>query len=396
MSARSFFEDLFEAGANLIGQGLRDGELRAAFLVQVEHRALELTEAVGYLASDGIRRLGLSEWPGARLGPAFAEFGRLGESDAAESVAAYLTFADPTKGDWLGGKLFGGRRLDGYLKGAESDPAYGVNVLIRNLRSELQRLRRSADPVGTALYDNIRAGGELLVDRGAAEAGSGDHLLFPGAGALEFTEQSKTVFAQAGAFAGFDVAVARDQDTADVVSEDGTATRHSPLRSAGIQDEMSGGIHAVAVDASPASEPAGDLHLGHLANHLRDRYPLPASFGVGHMPEDADGVSLDLEDTGAQNPAAFLSAGPAPLLELFERARLALDDTPRLSTKRRTKLIEILDRMEVLAADSAGDLPQNGRATIREAMGIKPQTWSDDMKTVEALFAGARAGAGGA
>ena len=207
MSARSFFEDLFEAGASLIGQGLRDAELRAAFLTQIEHRALDLTEAVAHLASDGIRRLGLSEWPGARLGPAFAEFGRLGEADAAESVAAYLTFADPTKGDWLGGKLFGGRRLDGYLKGAESDPAYGVNVLIRNLRSELQRLRRGADPVGTALYDNIRAGGELLVDRGTAEAGRGDHLHFPGEGQLELTEQSKTIFEQAGAFAGFDLAV---------------------------------------------------------------------------------------------------------------------------------------------------------------------------------------------
>ncbi|MDG1499839.1 MAG: hypothetical protein P8R48_07705 [Planctomycetota bacterium] len=394
MGARSFFEDLFEAGACLIGQGLRDAELRAAFLRQIEHRALELTEAVAHLASDGIRRLGLSEWPGARLGPAFAEFGRLGESDAAESVAAYLTFADPTKGDWLGGRLFGGRRLDGYLKGAESDPAYGVNVLIRNLRSELQRLRRSADPVGTALYDNIRAGGELLVDRGVAEAGRGDHLLFPGEGKLELTEQSTVVFEDVGAFAGFDAAVARDQDTADVVNEDGTATRHSPLRGAEIQDEMSGGIQAVATDASPAAEAAGDLHLGHLANHLRDRYPLPASFGVGSLPVDEDGAGLDLEDTGAHNPAAFLAAGPALLTEVFERARLALDDTPRLSAKRRGKLTEILDRMEVMAADSAGDLPPNGRATIREAMGIKPQTWSDDMKTVEALFAGARTGAG--
>ena len=399
MRARDFLAQLFADGSALLGQGHRDAELRAAFVEQISGDALEVVTAVAQLVQDAVGRLGLAAWPGARLGAQFAEHAKLSDPEAADALAAYLLYPSEPGSDWLAGRLFSSRRLDAYLRSAERDPKQGVILLALNVKSELQRLRRRADPVGTALYDNLKSGGEELVEQAKADSLGGDKLAFGGGeGAIECDAEAlsiNTAFETSGGFSGFDAAVERDFETATERQDDGSAKRHSPLRSALISAQMAGGILGVASEVCAVEPPCGTLHLGQLSNQLRGRYQTPASFTVGAIPTDDEGHALDLVDLGAADPAALLAAGPNPLIELFARARIDLEDEPRLSSGRRAKLNEILDRMEVMALDSAGDPPSNANACLREEMGIKPQTWSDDMKVINRLLERARSGARG-
>jgi hypothetical protein len=399
MRARDFLAQLFSDGAFLLGQGHRDAELRAAFVERISGDALEVVTAVAQLVQDAVGRLGLGEWPGARLGTEFAEHAKLGDREAADALAGYLLFPSAPGSDWLSGRLFSSRRLDAYLRSSERDPKQGVILLALNVKSELQRLRRRADPVGTALYDNVKSGAELLVEQEAAASLAGDKLAFgAGEGVIECAAESSTateIFGTAGGFVGFDAAVERDLETGNEQHEDGSAKRHSPLRSSSITSEMAAGIHSVARDACEPEAPCGTMHIGHLSNQLRGRYATPASFTVGAIPTDDEGNAFELVDIGAADPAALLAAGPNPLIELFARGRIGLEDEPRLSASRRAKLGVILDRMEVLALDSAGNPPSNANVSLREELGIKPQTWSDDMKVINRLLESARSGAGG-
>ncbi len=399
MHAREFLAQLFQDGSELLGQGLRGAELRAAFVERASVDALAVVEATGQLVADSLARLGLSDWPGARLGQQFADHRRLGDSDAAESLAAALLYPASSSSvdgaDWLAGNLFSTRRLDGYLRAAERDPKQGVGIMTLNIRNEIQRLRRQADPVGSALYDNLKGAGELLVEDARAESISGAKLAFgTSALSLELPSEYPAIFETARGFESLDTAVRRDQETSDLMQGDGTPTRHSPLRSAQIRQEMSGGILAVAKDSCPVEPLQGTLHLGVLSNGLRGRYPTPASFAVGAMPVDAENNAIQIVDKTALDPATLLSQGPSPLIALFARAREGLREESRLSSSRREKLAEILDRMEVAVLDAAGDLPSNSSASIREMMGIKPQTWSDDLKVINRLIECASSSAG--
>lgn len=409
--------DLFREGAQWLGDGRRGYELGVAFRAAFDGRAdVYLAELTG-LVRGVLRRSGLGAWPGARLGVRYMDLARLDSEEAAERLALELTAVDTLDfeagGDvlsadldeaaartsglgWIGGVLFRGGRLLGYLQAAEEDPEKALAYLATNVAREVQRRRDAADPVGSALFDNLCAGAEGAVD-GTRLARENLDLWRVADAERAATERARHAteerFATAegtlapqpaggpealhavalqtgGALAPFAAAAERN-------AQRPPGTRNLPLRGPDFQTPLTG--HFSAWGASEPADPACvHVHLGGLANALRPALPEQPELSEVAMPLDEEGRELVI----AVAPVA-LDAGAGALAAVFDTWRTAVEDVPRLSAARRTKLHAILDA--VAARFAAGDLAAFDPSDVRRELGIKPQTFSDDWKLLREL-----------
>ncbi|MDF1800862.1 MAG: hypothetical protein P1V81_16945 [Planctomycetota bacterium] len=382
----SGLESLFADAAELLGAGLRGPDLGAAFRARFDAAAPEHLAELERLVAAGLRRLGLAEWGGARLGPGFAEFPRLGDPDCVARLAMELLVGEGEASDagsglgWLAGPLFASGRLVAYLRAAEEDPGRAMAYLNRNLRSELQRRRRIADPAGAALFDNLAAAALTLVEaEQAGRSGAAPQLVAEQPLGPEPPKPAALAQAlvESGALGPFLEAVAKNAER--------TTVRNSPMRGPAIEQPLAAGLGAALGGASP-----GSLDLSALANQLRGAWPLPEELSTRSMPTGSDGeLNLDLlgPDPSALDPAELCARGPVRIADLLEPWRAALEAATSLSGPRKAKLGGYLDELERLLREHAGLPPATWRSDLRRSLGIKPQTWSDDWKALDGLFA---------
>mgnify|MGYP006935321559 CR=1 FL=1 len=384
----SGLESLFGEAAELLGAGLRGPDLGAAFRARFDQAAPEHLAELERLVAAGLRRLGLAEWGGARLGPGFAEFPRLGDPDCVARLAMELLVGEGEASDaesglgWLAGPLFASGRLVAYLRAAEEDPGRAMAYLNRNLRSELQRRRRIADPAGAALYDNLAAAAQGLLEEDESGIAPGLVAEAP----LDPEPPTPAALAQtlveSGALGPFLDAVAKNAER--------TTVRNSPMRGPAIEEPLAAGLRAALGGASPRS-----IDLSALANLLRASWPLPEELATRSMPTGTDGeLNLDLlgPDPRALDPAELCAAGPGLIADLLVPWREALEAASSLSAPRKAKLDGYLDELERLLREHAGMPPATWRSDLRRSLGIKPQTWSDDWKALDGLLADVRPG----
>lgn len=376
----SSLRDLFESCTALLAAGLRGPQLAAAFRerfdVSADRHLAELQE----LVAASLRHLGLSAWAGGRLGWDYMEFGRLDDRDAVERLALSLVAAsepDDSGLGWLAGPLFRGGRLLGYLTAAEEEGEKALAFLRRNLSSELQRLRDAADPVGAALFYNLKASAAHAADE-ATLAWSAPQLVLARGTSLRAPEDGSSKFhaevlAEHGALAPFASAVQRNEQR-----EEGK--RNSPLRGPAFEEPLVEHFVAWAEGPPPACQA---VHVGRLSNRLRTGFPPPESLREARAPVDSEGH--DLLETFAQSPEKLVADGPEDLLARFQAWREALAQAPGLGDSRREKLGRILSAVERLSLDHLGELPAGWTTELRLELGIKPQTFSDDLKHLKEL-----------
>lgn len=401
---------LFAEAAAWLAEGRRGAELGAAFRGAFDARAEVLLAELADLVRSALRHAGLAAWPGARLGVDFMDLARLDDPEAAERLALQLVAADELGLDgaaasglgWIGGPLFRGGRLLGYLKAAEEDPEKALAYLRRNLARELQRKRAAADPVGAALFDNLNvAAEEASTTRGNSETVRDAVQRFdapttrprfaatplltkagltvriephnaPPPGAVR--EDAEVLHAElmrvravlAALVEAAERNAAREEGTRNLVMRGPTFV--APLRD-----------HFLAWGASDPTLPAcAAVHVGALANELRGDLPAQAELLEVAMPTDDEGRELAI----AVAPT-WIDAGSAAVDALMDAWRAALDQAPKLSSARRTKLHRILDALGERFAD--GQFQELDLAALRSELAIKPQTFSDDWKLLRAL-----------
>ena len=392
-------EALFARTATLLGDGLRGPGLGAAFREAFDPDAAAHLDELGRLVAAALRGLGLGDWSGARLGEHLADHPRLGDPACVAQLALELATGEGAgDGDaglgWLGGPLFRSGRLDAYLRAAEEDPGKAMAYLSRNLRSELQHLRRRTDPEGAALYDDLLGAAGRLVEAGRATlAGARLELApdRPGRPVPLDPDAAAEALLAGGALAPFLAAVARN------AARDGG--RNTPMRGAPFEQPLADGLWALVADGPPdgpsgpdTGEPAPGprvLDLSALANRLRGAWDLPPSWRTHGLPADED----DRPDPGALGPdpaalepAELVEDGPGAIGALLGPWRAALAEAPSLGDARRARLAGYLDATERLLRDHLGDPPPGWRAELRRALGAKPQTWSDDWKLLDGLL----------
>jgi len=376
----SRLRELFEACLSQLGAGCRGPALATAFRERFDAAAEEHMGELRALVASSLQHLGLAAWPGGRLGADFVEFERLDDRDAVERLTYSLVVAgraDDGGLGWLAGTLFRGGRLLGYLTAAEEDGEKALAFLRRNVGSEIQRLRDAADPVGAALFYNLKASAGHATELAPLTFGATELVLARGARLLATSAGSSAahvvVLAERGSLASFDEAVARNE-----AREEGK--RNLPLRG----EAFEAPLVAHFVDWTRTSHPDGHaVHVGRLSNRLRESYPRPESLREVPAPKDAEG--RDLLEALACSKSQLVEDGPERIRVHFSAWHAALGAAPGLSTARREKLARILVEAEHLYLDSLGDPPTNWQATLRASLGLKPQTFSDDWKALKEL-----------
>ena len=388
----SGLEALFEDGRYLLARGLRGPALGAAFREAFDPDASAHLEELARLAGAALRGLGLAGWAGARLGARLAAHERLGDEECVEQLVLELVMGEgdghETGLGWLGGPLFRSGRLDAYLRAAEEDPGKAMALVNRNLRSELQGMRRRADPEGAALYDDLVGAGERLVASAGARL-EGSVLTIGAAGADRGParrvdpDDAAAALRTGGALDPFLAAVERNaaRDTG----------RNTPMRGAAFEEPLAAGL--AELSALAAGGPVS-LDLSALANRLRGAWDLPPEWRTHGIPgaNDDDGPDPGAlgPDPAALEPAELVDEGPAAITALVDPWRAALADAPSVGEARAERLAGYLDATERLLRDHLGDPPATWRRDLRAALGVKPQTWSDDWKLLDGLLAATR------
>lgn len=410
MSSRDYPENAalkerFAEGAKWLGAGLRGPDLGARFRAALDAVADRFLEELGELVQSAVRRAGLAAWPGARLGAGYMDLARLDDPEATRRLTLELVVtheleledADAADGlGWLGGRLFRGGRLLGYLKAAEEDPEKALAYLRKNIARELHRMRAAADPAGAALFDNLEAAAAqaCTVDTSAAReiaqrmdvaapeqppapvVAKAELVLTRTAGPVVAALDSETLHAEA-------VRERRALTPLVEAAERNAArpegTRNLVMRGPAFVDPLCD--HFVAWGASAPPDPAcSAVHVGQLANALRCELVQQAELLEVAMPTDDEGNTLVLAAA-----RTWVDAGHDALAELMDGWRAALAAAPKLSEARRTKLAAILDA--VAARFTGGAFQELDLAAVRIELGIKPQTFSDDWKLLRELAA---------
>jgi hypothetical protein len=422
-------KELFEGGAAWLGAGLRGAELATRFREAFDAHAEDYLSELQNLTQIALRQAGLANWPGARLGSDLMDLASLSDPEAAERIVLALVASETLQLKpvetaetretvaglgWLGGALFRGGRLLGYLKAAEEDPEKALAYLRRNLAREIQRKRDAADPVGAALFSNLKtAAAGAAESEGASDAkartpagavssestGSavidstviGSAMIDSDASAHASLIWQPLVLARAGTPGRRDetsetshaealrlhAALAPLQAAAERNAARPEGTRNLVMRGPAFAAPLH--AHFVSWGASkPADPPCDAVHIGELSNVLRGDLPAQAELCEVAMPTDAEGRELAI----AVAPT-WLRDGPSALETLFANWSAALDAAPKLSPARLTKLHAILE----LVAERlhAGQFQDDALAGIRTELAIKPQTFSDDWKLLRNL-----------
>jgi hypothetical protein len=379
----SALERVLEAGADVLARGGSDVELEAAFLAAASGGAEAVLRELGFMVRDALGRLGLAEWSGGRLGADFAGFGKLSEGGCVEALVFRLATGDGQdegRLGWLGGSLFRGGRLPAYARAAVGDVGHALALVRCNVGTELQALRKAADPVGAALYDNLHAAAVTSAsERPAALAFDSEAVVLArGPVPLAAEAHGAEVFTAAlegdPAMVVFHEAVARNEARPE-------GMRNRPLRGKPFEEPLVARNYAWA-DSDPADPACDAVGLSALANLLRTLFPAPEGLRETRVSRGEDGEELWPEEARV---LPSVEAGPAPLRDSFTTWREAVEVAPGLSKARRAKLLAILEVTERVMLDALGDPPQGWQAGVRDELGIKPQTFSDDWKTLRGL-----------
>lgn len=398
-------KELFQAGAAWLGAGLRGVELSARFREAFDADAEAYLAELQTLTQIALRQAGLANWAGARLGPDLMDLASLSDPEAAERIVLALVASETVTSvaglGWLDGILFRGGRLLGYLKAAEEDPEKALAYLRRNLAREIQRKRAAADPVGAALFSNLKTAAakaagvaesaSQLIAESNRPAGSETAESIAPSSANPSLVWQPLVLARAGTPGRRDdssealhaealrlqAALAPLQAAAERNAARPEGTRNLVMRGPAFAAPLQ--AHFVSWGASkPADPPCDAVHIGELSNALRIDLPAQVELCEVAMPTDADGRELTI----AVAPT-WLHDGPSVLEKLFANWAAALDAAPKLSPARLAKLHAILE----LVAERlhAGQFQDDTLAGIRAELAIKPQTFSDDWKLLRSL-----------
>lgn len=363
-------------GVRLLGLGLRGPDLGTRFRAEFDGDAARCVDELGDMVGGSLRSLGLANWPGGRLGWDFKQYGRLGDRDAVEALALTLLAGEGPDGlGWLGGALFRGGRLLGYLQAAEEDVEKALAILRRNMGREIQKLRDASDPVGAALFANLKAAGTgaselltldgLVLGRGQGQRSQDDAVLL-----------HRATIEERSALSWFGEVVKRNEQR-----EEGT--RNSPMRGAKFEAPLVKHFARWA-GSRPANPHCESVHLGELANGLRAGFPAPESLREVQAAMDAEGREL-VEAVCAPEEIA---EGPDAMDALFAGWEAALGDAPGLSEQRRAKLTLILQEVGRRFRETLGEPAGDWLAVVRAELGIKAQTFSDDWKLLRGLCPG--------
>ena len=393
----------FAEGAKWLGKGLRGPDLGARFRAALDSLADRFLEELVELVQSAVRRAGLAAWPGARLGAGYMDLARLDDPEAARRLALELATANDLElagqADglgWLGGRLFRGGRLLGYLKAAEEDPEKAIAYLRKNIARELHRMRAAADPAGAALFDNLEeaAAQACAVDaQGALKAAQRLEVEAPVKPPVPVVQQVELVLTRTAGPAmpapdseRLHAEAVRERrvlaplvEAAERNAARPEGTRNLVMRGPAFVDPLCD--HFVAWGASLPPDPACTaVHVGQLANALRGELVQQAELLEVAMPTDEEGNPLDFEAA-----RTWVDEGHAALAGLMDAWRAALAAAPKLSDARRTKLAAILDAVAARYMD--GEFQELDLAAVRIELGIKPQTFSDDWKLLRELAA---------
>lgn len=364
---------LFEREASALARGQRGRSLEEGFVAAFSERADAYLRELEGLVGDGVRGLGLADWPGGRLGQATMGFARLSEPECLAALA--LELATGGSGDeelgWLGGPLFRSGRLAAYLRAAEEDAGKALAYLRLNIRAELTAMRRAADPVGAALFDNLTTAAKRATEEGGLHWDGEALTLARGEGPRpvedEAAERHREVLMEDGALAPFAEAAKRNE-----LREEGQ--RNLPMRGAALIEPLVEHDRAWA-QSQPVRPACEAVNMSELANLLRPAFPEAEGLRERQVPMDDEGVELWGIVAGG-----MATEGPLPLREFMASWVAEVEKAPGLSRNRRAKLLEVLAAVETMLLHSLGDPPPNWKVGLRDSLGIKPQTFSDDWK----------------
>lgn len=378
----SALEQLFEAVSGELGRGRRGGALAGDFVAAFGERAPEYLDELARYVGDAARRLGLADWPGGRLGRVSMGFARVGEPECLAALAVELATGGASADElgWLGGPLFRSGRLEGYLRAAEEDSGKALAYLRLNIRSELSAMRRAADPVGAALFDNLAGAAKEAAEDGGLHWEHERFVLARGEAARpadeEGAERHREVLVDSGALAPFAEAVRRNE-----LRDEGQ--RNLPMRGAALTEPLVKHDRDWA-QSEPAKPACEAVDVSALANLLRPDFPEAESLREHAVAVDDEGSEV----WGAAAPEVageVATAGSAPLRAFVAEWAARVEDAPGVSQGRRAKLLCILGVVETTLVDFLGDPPVGWESGVRDSLGIKPQTFSDDWSLLREL-----------
>lgn len=359
-------------------RGVRGRELQRAFFARAERGQRDgILGEVQAMVRCALSQLCIESQPGIRLGSALAGHSRLDDEACVENLAAhFLLPKDDRKAGvgsascWLDGELFSTGRVEAHLRACEESVDQAIGQITRNVRHGIQRLREDGDPIGTALFQDLREAVQTEVDRGDLRWLGDERRRFEPAqttGAELARGEATRIFVEAGGLAEMARVAFRYYDP------DRPEGRIA-LRGKTNRKTLDVGLTAL-VRAG-----CGRIDLSRLSNDLREELPAPSGRTTPEteLVGEVDGSSF-LDSLGGPETD---HPGGLDLDTVRQDMERKIADLPRLSASRRERL-KRLARCLLDAAEDRLGAEKIDHVEIQRTLGVSKQTYSDDRKIIE-------------